>query len=54
LYEGSIYLGRVHGKGRLIWSDGAYYIGMFREGKIHGKGVLVDKMGKVKKGFFGN
>jgi hypothetical protein len=32
--------GKKHGKGKLLFEDGAYYDGEFKEDKMNGRGIL--------------
>ena len=39
-YEGEWRNGRPHGNGKLVFQDGAIYVGEFFESNFHGKGNL--------------
>ncbi len=39
-YEGFTVNGKKHGKGKLLFEDGAFYEGEFKHDQINGKGTL--------------
>ena len=39
VYEGGMEAGKLHGKGKLVQSDGGRYEGQWRDGKRHGRGT---------------
>ena len=51
-YEGELLDGHMHGKGKLLFSDGKIYDGEFHEGEIHGKGKLTYPNGDFIEGDF--
>ena len=51
-YEGDLVNGSMHGKGKLLFSDGKIYDGEFHEGEIHGKGKLTYPNGDFIEGDF--
>ncbi len=51
-YEGDFALGRPHGKGSYIWSDGERYDGEFLNGRMTGKGAYKFKNGDRYEGEF--
>ena len=42
-YEGEIYEGKMHGKGKIILKDGRISDGEWKNGKMHGKGEYTEK-----------
>lgn len=42
-YDGSLLKGELSGEGRIVWPDGRYYEGDFRNGFFHGTGVYRKK-----------
>ena len=50
IFECMFISGKRNGFGRYIWSDGAYYIGVFKDGLIHGQGQRVFPDGKIEEG----
>lgn len=44
--------GLLNGYGRIIYNDGAYYVGMFVDDKYEGYGELTDKKGSKFNGTF--
>ena len=51
-YFGPLRSGKLHGKGRVQWSNGASYEGEFVGGLMHGKGTLHFANGQVYEGEF--
>ena len=51
-YEGEWHKGKMHGKGKLFFSDGRYYEGFLKNGKINGRGVLRLANGDIFDGEF--
>jgi len=41
-----------HGYGRFIWSDGAYYVGMWANGMRSGLGQFVHADGQIEEGIW--
>eukprot|EP00919_Chromeraceae_sp_WS-2016_P024365 GHVR01057628.1.p1 GENE.GHVR01057628.1~~GHVR01057628.1.p1 ORF type:complete len:452 (+),score=127.82 GHVR01057628.1:1-1356(+) len=54
VYEGPLYAGVPHGRGRHNMSGGAYYDGEYFEGVREGEGVYVDKDGNKYEGKWSN
>ena len=42
IYEGDFIYGQAKGNGRIIYSDGSYYIGKFSQNQKNGQGELYD------------
>ena len=38
----------MEGNGKIIYEDGDYFIGQFKNGLIHGKGTMYDSNGNIK------
>lgn len=53
-YYGPLLDSKMHGHGRLEWTNGAYYEGSFERGLYSGKGMLRHGSGEVYKGEFRN
>src|SRR5688572_572588 len=53
-YYGPLVDNKMHGRGRLEWTNGAYYEGAFDRGLYSGQGVLRHASGDVYKGEFRN
>ena len=51
-YFGPLRNGKLHGKGRMQWGNGARYEGRFADGLLHGKGTLHLANGQVYEGEF--
>lgn len=47
-------MGIREGYGRQIWSDGAYYMGYFKNNSFNGKGIFVNSKGQKFDGTFVN
>ena len=45
IHEGQFHQDQMHGYSRLIFEDGSYYIGLFRNNKMNGKGLYVSTSG---------
>jgi len=50
LYEGAFLNNKLHGFGRAIQSNGAYYIGEWEDDLYHGQGKHVSSKGTIKEG----
>ena len=37
----------MDGNGKLVYQNGTYYVGQFKDGKRHGDGIEYDKNGKL-------
>ncbi len=53
-YFGTLRDGKLHGKGRIEWSNGARYQGELNEGLISGQGVMRYRNGDIYEGEFRN
>ena len=47
MYDGEFVKDEFEGKAKLIYENGDYYIGEFKDGQSHGKGILYDKNGNI-------
>lgn len=52
--EGSFVSGKLHGKGRITFSDGEIHEGIFENGKLHGDGCIRYPDGRKEEGSFRN
>ena len=44
----------MNGQGTYTWSDGAKYVGEFKDGKKHGQGTYTFANGNTDKGYYMN
>jgi len=47
-YEGDFLDNKAEGYGKMIYEDGEYYIGEFKNGKLNGNGKMYYKKGNLK------
>ena len=52
VYHGSWLQGRMHGRGKMTYSDKSQHEGLWRDGKRHGKGVWTAPGGKLMDGIW--
>ena len=49
-YEGSWLEGKIHGRGKMVYSDKSHHQGLWRDGKRHGRGLWTGSGGELMEG----